>query len=414
MVKYRNWKAFLIRTVFLFLLLFGCKLKPPIPLSKQIQGEWVYSGRYPKVYHFSGDSVEFLHGFFCKGEYNERYRTTSNIYAGQIVPFQVKKDSIFYRDPCFKNWQLLGTIRRLQNDTLILKMQLPENGTEQKSLTFIRERATPDTSQEFDKVVFSMISWNYTQLSPEISVDKAGNVYFAGGTWQLFPGFYYGKVDTADVKNLFDKLNKAKLPVLPDKMDEGNLDGSTAYTTFIKNGRIIKSLKHHFGSLHDPLIRLDLKIWQAYYGLANLPAKLEYEKKLKPLPSALPVSVLHFLLFSDGKMFTELSPSEALYFWTELQKAKPVEIPFKPTYRLLCSERFGSIEKEQGKHPDPLLYELATDGRFYKFPDKDGKPRIYDLGYNFLERNKMKIRFKEATPDDQVKIKDRATGYIYW
>lgn len=413
MAKYSNRIAWVFRTAFLFLLLYGCKPKPPIPLSKQLQGEWVYSGRYPKVYNFPGDSVEFLHAFFCEGKYNERFRTTTSIYAGQLAPFQVRKDSILYRDPCLKSWQLLGTIRRLQNDSLVLKMPLPENGNEQKSLTFIREKAAPDSSQAFDKVVFSIISWNYTQLTPEISVDRAGNVYFAGSTWELFPGFYYGKMGTVEVKNLFNKIKNAFFLPRPSVMEEGVIDGTVAYTTIIKNGRIVKSLKHRFGSLQDPRITLDLKIWQAYYALANLPAKLEHENKLKRFPSALPVTVLDKLLFFDGKNFMELSPTEGFSLWTELQKARPVEIPFKPFYRLFCWERFYYPEKEIGKHPNPPLYELTTDGRYYQFPDKNGKPQVFDLGYNFLERNNLVSRLISADSDDLERIRDRAKGMIY-
>jgi hypothetical protein len=41
------------------------------------------------------------------------------------------------------------------------------------------------------------------------------------------------------------------------------------------------------------------------------------------------------------------------------------------------------------------VYKLHTDGRYYQYQD-NGKTVTLDLGYNFIERNKLEKRFVKS------------------
>lgn len=402
----RVTKTMLVWAAFFLLVAVGCKQKSAIPASAKLQGEWIYNGNRPQLFTFSGDSVEFMEGFFCSVDSNSFVKFRHSEYRSQFAKFKLKSDSILYLEPCIKKWQLLGQIKKLSDDTLQLVMPQPDK---RKAFIFHKTKALPVTDPEFDQITFSLINWNYTPATPEISVKKNGEVYFSGATWKNPPGIYTGILSPKDIHYLFTKVRNANFLNLRDSLAGGTIDGATATISLIKNGRIIKRVSHTGLMLQPSFMDLmEIRLWQAYHAFQISPYKIA----LKPSVPALPVSALNHIIFYTSSKTLELTPSDGLFFLTELQKSKAANASFKPLYTVLYNEKFRTLGKHAGQEPEPFLFQLKTDGRYFEFPDKNGKSKVYDLGYDFLAKNNLTSRFRNNTSEDFERIESRIKGNL--
>jgi len=65
-----------------------------------------------------------------------------------------------------------------------------------------------------------------------------------------------------------------------------------------------------------------------------------------------------------------LYESEQFYFWTQILKAKQVDVDFTPRY---------TVNKR-----------IQSDGRYFRYKTKQGDTITLDLGFNFVEENNIK------------------------
>ncbi|MEP5935353.1 MAG: hypothetical protein ABJ218_09555, partial [Winogradskyella arenosi] len=191
---------------------------------------------------------------------------------------------------------------------------------------------------------------------------------------------------------IFSKFAQANIDSLERNYAVGHTDDESITTTFIKNGRIIKTI-HDYGQAGPKEL-----IW-AYVPIQNLYTEIE----LGTLENDMPYyPKLHYYTFKKESTILRLEKSESFYLWTEIKDAKIVNTKFNSKYSIGFRRNYtfwGADPNEKRKQ----LYELKnieSDGRLFKFSFKDQKSITYDLGYNFIKRNFKETDFKNRTKYD--------------
>lgn len=326
----------------------------------------------------SKDSVAFYLGFYQE-KLDSMTGRRMRQFLGNTVPYQVNKDSVHIKSLVTNNWEFEWKFVNRTNDTL----QLATNDStiiRYKKLTYNLD-ALPD----FDQIIYSSSGCYGSCPILDISITKEGNVLFQGEGYVKSLGFYAGHLDHKTTKNIFNKFRKANPLALESSYAVDHTDDETLTTTFIKNGKIVKTINDYGRAGTKELI------W-AYMLLSNIHDVMH----LNPLPYDEPFyPKLHTFTFKRDNFVFSLAKSESFYLWTELKKAKQVDKPFTSKYKLVFTDNFdywGPDPNEARTHKNEIKW-VVTDGQFYKFEFEDKSAITYDLGYDFLERNFKRANF---------------------
>jgi hypothetical protein len=334
----------------------------------------------PQGMKISNDSIEFYLGFF-KDDRDSITGKRTRHFLGNSVPYKTNNDSIFYKNPLTENWEFKWKfIRRLQdtlelaiNDTIVIKY---------KKLTYKLEEVT-----DFDQIVFSSSGCYGSCPIIDISVAKNGYVLFQGEGYVMPLGFFTTIIDEKTSNNIFEKFRRAKPLKLLDEYTVGHTDDQSLTTTFIKNGKIVKTI-HDYGMAAPNEL-----IW-AYIRISNIHNSI----KLDSLPLDEPFyPKLHYFTFKKDNLILPLEKSESFYLWTELKKSKQIYDQFISKYKITFRGNYnywGQDPNEERQHKYKIK-SITTDGQFYKFEFKGEKTITYDLGYNFIERNFKTTDFRK-------------------
>lgn len=386
-------KFSLIILVFTFLL-FGCS-GPKKESQALLIGDWSKIDEDqnsdfppPPIYRpfgisFSDKEIEFFNGFV-------RYKMDSisgkqiKDYKGLLTSYEIRKDSIFIKDPFSKNWEFKWNIKQISKDTLLL---------ERSDSTFFKlKRIKPVVNINFDQIIFSRSGCYGSCPIIDISLNKNGEVYFQGEGYVTPLGFYKSKTDSTQISKIFSKFGKANIDSLSNEYAVGHTDDESISTTFIKNGQILKTI-HDYGKAGPKEL-----VW-AYVTIENLYTQIN----LDSLPLDEPFyPKLHYYTFEKDSLILRLDKSESFYLWTEIHKSKNTNSDFKPLYSMGFRGNYtywGADPNEQRKHKYQLE-KIESDGRIFKFYFKDQDSKTYDLGYNFIEKNFKESDFKVKTKYD--------------
>ncbi|RKS25234.1 hypothetical protein CLV94_0264 [Flavobacterium endophyticum] len=337
--------------------------------SNHIYIEPIFS---PTGYSFSKDNIEFFNGLFdIKNDTSKRYRTVK--YLGNFKKYKIEGNQLFTKNLKTKKWQEFWKIKHIKNDTLFIINEGKSIGKLKRLKYKIEEK------NDFDKIVYSSLGCYGTCPIIDISLDRSGNINFQGNRFVDEIGFYKGKLDKKTTAFIFRKFEKADITNLEDNYSDAVTDSQTITTTFIKNGKIVKSIQDYAFSSTKELI------W-AYVPIGNI-FKTMTLTKITPESNFTDIALLSF---SKGEKTLNINGSEGFFLWTELQKGQLTRINFAPTYK---------ISYTQNKNTN--LKEISSDGRFYKLEFKNNHTITYDLGYNFIERN-----FKEKDFEKEKSLED--------
>jgi len=337
--------------------------------SNHIYIEPIFS---PTGYSFSKDNIEFFNGLFdIKNDTSKRYRTVK--YLGNFKKYKIEGNQLFTKNLKTKKWQEFWKIKHIKNDTLFIINEGKSIGKLKRLKYKIEEK------NDFDKIVYSSLGCYGTCPIIDISLDRSGNINFQGNRFVDEIGFYKGKLDKKTTAFIFRKFEKADITNLEDNYSDDVTDSQTITTTFIKNGKIVKSIQDYAFSSTKELI------W-AYVPIGNI-FKTMTLTKITPESNFTDIALLSF---SKGEKTLNINGSEGFFLWTELQKGQLTRINFAPTYK---------ISYTQNKNTN--LKEISSDGHFYKLEFKNNHTITYDLGYNFIERN-----FKEKDFEKEKSLED--------
>ncbi|MDR0229819.1 MAG: DUF6438 domain-containing protein [Flavobacteriaceae bacterium] len=326
----------------------------------------------------SKDSIAFYLGFY-KEDIDQVTGNRMRQFLGNTVPYQVSKDSIHIKSLVTHNWEFEWKFINRANDTLQLELN--------DSITIRYKKLTYnlDSLPDFDQIIYSSSGCYGSCPILDISVTKEGDVLFQGEGYVKSLGFYAGHLDPKTTQTIFDKFRKANPLALDHGYAVDHTDDQTLTTTFIQNGKIVKTI-YDYGMAGTKEL-----IW-AYMLLSNIHDVMH----LDSLPDDEPFyPKLHLYTFKRDNYIFPLAKSESFYLWTALKKARQVNKEFTSKYKLVFTDNFdywGPDPNEARTHKNEIK-SVVTDGQFYKFEFEDREAITYDLGYDFLERNFKTVNF---------------------
>lgn len=327
---------------------------------------------FPQGMTISNDSIEFYLGLYKEDRDNITGMATKR-YLGNIVPYKIDKDRIIIKNPATDNWEFKWKYVGRVNDTLRLAI----NDT--TVIRFKKLFYNLDTLPDFDQIIYSSSGCYGSCPIIDVSISKDGAVLFQGEGCVNTLGFYSGNLDTNTKDYIFNKFRRANPLKLQDSYSVGHTDDQTLTTTFIQNGKIVKTI-------HDYGMAATNELTWAYIPISHIHTSI----KLDSLPIDEPFyPKLHYFIFKNDDLILPLEKSESFYLWTELKKAKQTDLKFKSKYKLTFSGKdtyCGPDPNETRQHKYEIK-SVTTEGQFFKFEFENGQSITYDLGYNFIDRN---------------------------
>ena len=375
----------MIRTItfiLLLLLLTSCHNKLKTAYASDIIGEWQYvepvakpikegaltislppRGTLDIGYEFFDDGTfEYKTGYFRytkrtdNSEANEEFLGTKSAY-------KINEDNLRIYDLETKKWESYKIVS-IANDTL--QLCYPD-----KSISkFKRNVPKNHTTSSYDKVIVSSSGCYGTCPVTDIEIDKSGEVFFYGSYYSNIKGYYKSKITAAQFEDFNTTFLKADWENLENDYDMNITDSETIYVTFIKDGKIIKTITDYNRAAPSQLN------W-AYTPLRFLQQKLNLTK----IENEIDFLNSIFLKITHNKQYFLLRKSEAFYLINLVLSSKKTDAAFTEKYEI----RYGDNE---------LNKKIVTDGRFYKFEKSKGDFVTYDLGYDFIVRNNLNDLFE--------------------
>jgi hypothetical protein len=295
-------------------------------IRKQLLGEW----KLCEKNHFFEDDVFITPGmrFFhdsmdvYTGFFGERTDSVSGrvlpVFMSNYCSYELNEDSIFIKSPSIGKREFILRFHKRSSDTLFLKAKNNEL-VKYKSLSY-----KIDTLPDFDQIIYSSSGCYGTCPIMNISVDKRGRLLYHGEGYVTPLGYYTGQLSSEKTAYMFTKFRKANPLRLSDHYSVRHTDDQTITTTFIKNGKIVKSINDY--GMDGPA-----ELCWAYISIGNIYT----QTKLDLLPENKPFyEKLHYLRFKKGKWLLRLEKSESFYLWTELKKSKQTQNKVKAIYTL--------------------------------------------------------------------------------
>jgi hypothetical protein len=383
----------------LCLLLVSCKRKSHPEYAKQILGEWklVTMADRPTDHNKPLQAPPSRQMPICSGFNFINESICENKDLSSKTHYELN-DSLRIWNLFNKKWESIK-IARIKADTLVLDNSY-------LYLVYVRKNYKIDAGFTFDEVILSSYStWglgneiimnknrtiiycehltkrdNYTR--EKINKNNKGelvreeNGFGVYRTHQNRQDLYFaGKVSNEKLKELTNNFQKADITKLNTEYHSGGADGSEVALTFIKDGKIIKTI-------HDYMESSPAELRWAYKPLQYLNQQI----KLDTATSSPFQFSFRELGFTIGKKGADLKLSESAYLLNLLRTANVVNMPFNKKYLLVFYD-FGKSSK------------IQTDGQYYEITYKNGTKKTYDIGFNFIERNASVLKFKNKANID--------------
>ncbi len=370
--------------LFFILAIFSCKLdKKNVP--NNLIGEWSKIDEIkrkdsppppfnePFGIGFTEDRIEFFNGF-KRFDQDSISRKRHLNYKGTFADYKVQVDSIFILDPFNEKWEFKWKITKNLSDTLIL--------TSNDSTSIKLERINNSKSNiNFDQIIFSS-SYCYGSCPViDISIDNKNKVYYQGEDYVNPLGIYESSIDNLKTKYIFSKFGNANIDSLLNNYRANHTDDRTITTTFVKNGKIVKTIRDYGKTGPKELV------W-AYVPIENLHTQIELDSLKK---NQFHHFKIEFGNFHNNHHFLPIEKSESFFLWTELSKSKRVSEKFNSKYSIT----YWQPESDENGKQQYEIDRIETDGRFFKFYYNKHESVTYDLGYDFIKRNYKESDFYE-------------------
>ncbi len=346
--------------------------------EKNILGNWVKvktpakpNGKYVLPEPLERDKPGFTfytdHTFENKSGYF-KWINSANYFLGTRSTFKVTNDSLIMLNPVNNKWDKYHLIK-LTADSL--QFYLDERLTTFKHYQ-IKENNTP----EFDQIILSTSGCFGTCPVSNTMINADGSVIFNGRFYTTKKGLFTGTITKAQYKQLQDNFRNTDFNLLKNDYNVRWTDDETISTTFVKNGKIYKSV-NDYGSAAP------YQFTWAYAPLRYLYQSIALKSMIVPEATS-SINYPNGVYLKTANMGMALTQSETFLLFYYLQKGKVSNATFKSRYKL--SSPFY-IKKP---------HDIDTDGRFYKF-EVNKKSIIIDIGFNFLDTNEKNWHWQKIT-----------------
>ncbi|NOX46423.1 MAG: hypothetical protein GXO89_05535 [Chlorobi bacterium] len=393
--KIMTWKKLIL--ILLSITVYSCSLElekdgnsssERKAINNPLYGEWVLIDAEnsedwylrPRGFSISADTLEVYRGFYKRITDS----TTSKkgfIYNGNFVSYEILNNSIYIDSSLNSTLGFPWEIKKNTFDSLIVSKNYS------RIYKFIHPNYKTDQILQFDKVIYSVIGSYWSTPVFDISMDTNGNVQFRGGRFVEPLGFYTGKLDNNAKEYILKSFDRCNIFALNDKYCVNATDQESVEITFVKNGKIIKSISDYGNAFPRELF------W-ACVPLRNLYITNKFDYGLNEEQAYLD---LYLFAFEKNGLALPINKSESFYLQTELRKSKTTDTVFNPKFEIPFREIYFFLEQNLDKKQNKTVTSIKTDGRFYKFSFKHNESITYDLGYNFIERNYNEKVFYKPT-----------------
>lgn len=336
--------------------------------EKLILGEWMsvkQRNEYMEGYIFLPDgSCERKSGFWKTEEGVDQWGRIT-LFLGTKTTYKLDDHQLTIYDPGNNTWKSFK-IFGISDDTLILQH---DNDV---LLRYAKLRPTIDSTALFDAVVISSSGCFGSCPISSTYLTKKGDVFYYGSSYNTFNGFFQSKVSSELVSKIESDFKKAGVMRLNDSYAASHTDDETITVTFIKNNRIVKTIRDYG------------RTSPAQFYWAYTPLRYLYQHI--PLDTLEVPAYIHAEDFSfkvkNKELTLDLSSSEGFYLWNLLLQSQEVQKKSTLDYVLLVRNK-------------KLFKEIKTDGRFYELELTNNRQQTLDIGYNFFTENNLIKRFKK-------------------
>ncbi|WP_413667312.1 DUF6438 domain-containing protein [Mucilaginibacter sp. Mucisp86] len=363
--------------IFLLLLFSSCK-NTLQNNQKDILGDWIRirnsdvekTGMSSLIappnktgFSFYADQTFDNKGGFIK--HNENTQT----YLDTRSRYKLKIDSLILFDPVKGQWEHYHLIK--------LSADLLQFDSSEGLYTFRRFNPHNFAENKFDKIILSTSGCLGTCPVMDITLNSDRTILFSG---KMFTGEMKGQFTGTVPQDKYEQIQKSFRIINFEKIKQDGIfpaDIETVTTTYVKNGRIYKTIQS--GSDID-LLPLNWACNSLRYIYQTIPLKKAAETNIKAT-----TYIIASASFTKNDSLIYLKNSEVAYLSELLDKGKKVNTSlFKSRFKLYLYS-FGQPRDS-----------VDTDGRYFKFIKK-GKPFIIDLGFNFYDVNTQNWHWKKAT-----------------
>ncbi|RXF72385.1 DUF6438 domain-containing protein [Arcticibacter tournemirensis] len=343
-------------------------VEPPKPLKNGSGGVVLEppAGKVLLGYRFfAGNKCESRTGFYRLNPNSRKYGA-GRLFLGNRTQYKIEEDSLKIYDPGDRTWYG-WKIEGITADTLRLRSNT--------NLQIRYAKANYESNKRllYDQIIVSTSGCYGTCPINNTLITSRGDVLYYGEEYNTKEGPQKSKITLSRFKEIEQAFFKANLPSLNEDYFSEWTDDETISVSFIRNGRIIKTVEDYGRAAPTEL-------YWAYTPLRYLYQSLDLDT-INNLPLGLNIKVEGF---TYGEKICVLKKSEQFYLWSILKNAKITNRPFQKEYKLVFSGQ-------------DQLVTVETDGRFYRFILKDGHQKTYDIGFNFITRNPEIIHFREKT-----------------
>ncbi|MCX2739915.1 DUF6438 domain-containing protein [Pontibacter anaerobius] len=389
-----------ILSYLLLILLFACNAKKDRPtgqerqLQEQLIGDWVpvesKSSSLSNGVYFSEDYIPKGYTFYANGETENKqgyYKVapaegdTPNgrlkiHYLGSRTKFNISGDSLKIYNPADSTWENLA-INYLRNDTLSIKGK--------EGIYFYRRAYyNLDTIPTFDAIILSTLGCYGRCPVTNTMVTPEGKMSFIGEYFTTKEGIYLGSISTKLYSELQDNYRRAAVNSIPAKFESDEHHMETILVTFVKDGKIYKTIRDYGNSGPKELV------W-AHIPLRFLHQQIDLEE-VNAWDQATPLAYNLLGFMKAGKVLT-LEPSESFLLWNYLRTGYKTDKAPRKRFEMKCWRNYhvttyayeASDSLQSRKQHE--LQSVTTDGQLYTFTFEGEKPLTIDIGFNFFDVN---------------------------
>lgn len=285
------------------------------------------------------------------------------VYLGSNTIYTIDNDFLKIYNLSKNTWDI-EKIHRITNDTLELQIN------DRVIIKYAKEHFKPDKQILFDQCIISSSGCYGTCPISDVLISRNKEIIFFGKRYNTTNGYFKSLLSDSEFLDIENRFKKSNILKLQDSYSADHTDDEEISMTFIKNGKIIKTISDYG---HESPSSLQ----SAYTPLRFLYQRL----KMDTMTSISSYLDYTRFLFKKENRICALTKSESFYLQILLSQSNSVAKKIESTYTVLCWEG----DKE------PVI---LTDGRYYQFNLKNSEKIVLDLGYNFLEVNELTNKFR--------------------
>jgi hypothetical protein len=253
-----NMKIRFAFPLFLLFFILSCQKKETTKkiTRHDISGEWILDTvemqpHMMEKYNFQFDkngTCHFKDGFYLRVEPNRLDRQTyCSVFMGTKATYRIICDSLKIYDNNGNDW-MKYRINEIKADELVLSGNSGYSGFHSVKFRFKRVQQTIPEKEKYDAIIVSRGPCFGSCPMNGTYIDCNGDYFFNGIAFNTQNEFFTSSGNSKVFQEFEDRFNHAQITKLKDNYFGGATDGATNEVTFIKNGKIFKTISDYWST----------------------------------------------------------------------------------------------------------------------------------------------------------------------